>query len=274
MAADSIKVTQNGTTLGELVVEGRLLDLDGTKLSGFKQTYRVVRGKRVVELDIELDPQTEPRADPWNSYFAARFAWADEAADLWCSVNQSRQPVGAKRFEAPQYIEIEGVDSKKRTTILTGGLPFHRRCGLRMLDSLLIVRGESGRKFRMGIGLDLNHPMQAAIDLLTPAVATQQVAATPLPAASSWLFHLDAKNVVATHWEPIAEAGNIVGFRVRLLETAGRPVRAMLSSFRNVKHARQVDFQGNSLGDCKVDDGRIRLDFTAGEWIEVEGRWS
>ena len=273
MAADSIQVTQNGTTLGEVVVKGRLLDLDGTNLSNFTQTYRLCRGKRVLELDIEVDPQTEPRADPWNSYFAARFAWSDEAVDLWCTVNQSRQPVSNKRFESTQYIDIEGVDSKKRTTILTGGLPFHQRCGARMLDSILIVRGESGRKFRMGVGIDVSQPMHAAIDLLAPACVTQQVAATPTPAASSWLFHIDAKNIIATHWEPILSDGNIEGFRARLLETAGRSVQATLSSFRNVKQAKQVDFQGNSLGECKVDEGRVRLDFSAGEWIEVEGRW-
>ncbi len=43
---------------------------------------------------------------------------------------------------------------------------------------------------------------------------------------SSWLFHIDARNLVATHWEPLEQEGRIAGFRVRLLETEGRPGRA------------------------------------------------
>ncbi len=273
MAADNIEVTSNSSTLGEIVVNGRLLDKDGTDLAEYQQTFRLWRGTRVVLIDIELDPKVDPRADPWNSYFAARFAWAEPTVDMWRAVNGLKQAISSKHFEAPQYIDIESIDKKRKTTILTGGLPFHRKCGHRILDSLLIVRGETARRFRVGIGIDVPYPMQAATSLLMPDTLFAQTAAVPSPASSSWLFHVDAKNIVATHWEPMESDGSVQGFRVRLLETAARSCRATLSSFHAIREARVVDFQGNSISDCKIEEGKVRLDVCASEWAEIECRW-
>ncbi len=268
MAADSVEVTTATTALGEITTRGRLLDQEGQKLAGFVQKYRVWRGSRVLIVDIELDPVEEPKADPWNSYYCCRFAWGDETSDLFRTVNETRQPASGQRFEAPHYIEM--VNPKNSTTILTGGLPFHRRHEHRMLDSLLITRGETGRKFRVGIGIDLTHPMLDAISLHTSPIVVPSPA---LASASSWLFHLDSRNVVATHWEPLVEDQKVTGFRVRLLETAGRPAALTLSAFKPVGAAERVDFLGQRLEECKIDDGKVKLDLAAHEFAEVVGRW-
>jgi alpha-mannosidase len=268
MAADSLEITSATTTLGEIVTRGRLLDLEGKKLAGFVQKYRVWRGSRVLTVDIELDPVEEPKADPWNSYYCCRFAWGDETSDLFRTVNETRQPASGQRFEAPHYIEM--VNPKNTTAILTGGLPFHRRHEHRMLDSLLITRGETERKFRVGIGIDLTHPMLDAMSLLTPPIVVPSSAPT---SASSWLFHLDSRNVIATHWQPLVEDGKVTGFRVRLLETAGRPAGLTLSAFKPVGLAERVDFLGKRLDQCQVLDGKIKLDLAAHEFVEVVGRW-
>ena len=65
----------------------------------------------------------------------------------------------------------------------------------------------------------------------------------------------------------------ISGFRVRLLETTGRPGRISISSFRRVAFARQVDFQGHALAECEVTEDKIRVDMTAHEWAQIEARW-
>ncbi len=271
MAADSIKTTIATPALGEIVARGRLLDRRGNELADYQQTYRMWRGSRVLHLEIELEPKVECKRDPWGSYYAARFAWATESANVYRSVNQTRQTAKAKRFEAPHYIEIdEGTD---RTTILSGGLPFHRRQGLRMLDSLLVVRGEQCRKFQMGIGIDLKHPMQDALSLLTPTAMTCQTAPPPSPGGSSWLFHVDSRNVTATFWEPLVEDSHATGFRVRLLETGGRTAKAKLSTFRPVASARQLNLNGESLGDCQLEDGQIQIRLAAHEWVQLEARW-
>ena len=162
---------------------------------------RVERGSRLIHLEIELDPVEEPSADPWHAYFAARFAWDSAAADLWRGVHGGRHPTVAQQIEAPEYIEIDSAAG--RTAIVTAGLPFHRRSGPRMLDSLLIVRGETARQFRLAIGVDVPNPTAAAAECLTPAAELHEVARPPAGERQGWLFHLDARGVLATHWQAL-----------------------------------------------------------------------
>jgi alpha-mannosidase len=271
MIAETIEIVSAGPVLGEIVSRGHLADGDGRRLANFEQRVRVWRGSPVISLRIQLDPLEEPRADPWNSYFASRFAWADETADLFRGVNQATQPTEAKKLEAPLFVELRA--EKFRTTILTGGLPYHRRVGLRMLDSLLVVRGQQGRVFQMGIGLDLPYPQANAWELLTPPVVLAETAPPPL-AATGWFCHVDLRNILATHWAPLVEQGAVVGFNVRLLETEGRPGRARLRVFRPIASARQVDFRGETLAALVLEDGAAIIDFTAHEWVQIEARFA
>jgi alpha-mannosidase len=272
MAADSVEVTKASSAVGEIVARGRLLDREGNLLAGFQQKFGLWRGSRVLLLEVELDPKTPPGADPWNSYYACRFAWADETAELLRSVHQTRQAAHPTRLEAPHYLQVNS--GEMRTTILTGGLPYHRRVGRRMLDSLLVVRGEHQRAFQLGLGVDLEHPIREAIGLMAPLTVVRETAAPPSPASSGWLFHVDSRSVIATHWSPLVDDGSVVGFRTRLLEANGRPARARLRCFRSLRWARQVNFLGEPLGDCRVEEGSIHVDLAANEWVEVEAKWS
>ena len=271
MAADSIEVTSAGPALGEIVSKGRLLDKTGKRLAGFTQTMRLWRGSRVLLLDIQIDPSQQPGSDPWQSYYASRFAWNDATSDVWRGISMGRHPTAARRLEAPHYVELQAGAS--RTAILTGGLPYHRRSGMRMLDSLLIVRGETARRFQMGIGLDLTYPMTAAIDLLAPETCVHHVAGPPTAGTTSWLFHLSAKNVIATHWRPLIEEGHVVGVIARMLETEGRSGTCKLSAFRPIASARRLDLLGNPQDDLKVEDGAVVIEMTGHGWVEVEARW-
>jgi alpha-mannosidase len=271
MKADSIETTIASAVLGEIVARGRLLDAAGKVRAGFQQTYRLWRGSRVLVMEIQLEPGEDPGDDPWNSYYGARFAWGTEAADVRRAVNMTRFPTSLKRMEAPHFVEIE--DGDKRTTILTGGVPFHRKPTARMLDSLLVVRGERERRFRMGVGLDLKNPLHEALALEAPVHMLFQSAPPPTPSRCGWLFHVDARNVTATHWEPLIEGLEPSGFRVRLLETAGRAVKVTLSSFRAVTSARQRGLDGSPRNDCQLDEGRITLQMAAHQWTEIEATW-
>jgi hypothetical protein len=141
-----------------------------------------------------------------------------------------------------------------------------------MLDTLLVTRGERQRKFRLGIGVDLAHPLHDAIGILTPPVVLPDMP-QPSSGASGWLLHLSSRNVIATSLLPLAESNRVTGFRVRLLETAGRPANVALSAFRAIKSAATVDFLGNTLSELTIDDGKIKLDLAAHEWVEIVARW-
>ncbi len=200
MRAESVEITAASTAFGQITSRGTLVDDGGRTLAVFRQTIDVWAGSRLVRLAIELEPQEEPRADPWNSYYAARFAWPDETADLYRGVALGRQKTESGRLEAPEYIEIE--DAGGTVTLFAGGLPYHRRSDPRMLDTLLVTRGESARRFELAIGVDVAQPAAAALELIAPAVVRFDEGPAPVH-RSGWLFHLNAKNVVATHWSAL-----------------------------------------------------------------------
>ncbi|MGO8688523.1 MAG: hypothetical protein ACLQLG_02730 [Thermoguttaceae bacterium] len=290
MAADEVKIISAGPVLGEVTVRGRLMARDGPRLAGFQQTTRVWRGSRVIELLIELEPERMPEADPWNSYYAARFAWLDPTARFYRDANLATVPTEAVQIESPHFIDVR--TEKTRTTLLAAGLPYHRRCGPRKLDTLLLVRGETARRFRLGIALEAPHPLSAALDFLAPAAMLAD-AARP-GRSSGWLFHLDVRGVLATHWEALGATAGLpssvsgtagqassgtrpgdgpAGFRVRLLETDGRAVQLNLRSFRALESAEKLSNSGGPAEPLIVEGDRVSVDFRPYEWAEVEAKF-
>lgn len=265
MAADRIEATQLGLYTAQIATYGRLVDRQGQCLAGFVQRYTARRGSRILEIEIELDAESSAGADPWDSYYAARFAWGNPDAELYRGTHLMTQLTEINQIEAPHFIEIRTPHA--RTAILTAGLPYHRRRGERKLDSLLVVRGETAQWFRIGVGIDIAYPAQAALAFLAPA--TQTLADRP-SSVSGWLFHVDAKNVLATHWEPMVKEDRITGFRVRLLETEGRRGELSLRSFRPLSAARKTDYESRSLIELAVRSDTVTMNIGPHEWAQIE----
>jgi len=269
MAADEVSPAQMVDGRGTIVSRGRLMSREGQVVARFVQTTQVTRGSRVLKFNIELDPLVLPEGDPWKTYYALRFAWQDEAATIYRSVNMASRSTENNLFESPLWVDVRS--DKLRTTILPQGLPYHRRNGLRMLDTLLIVAGETARRFDVGVAFDAPAAAVAAIDDLTPATV---LADRPAPSAHrGWLFHLDRKSVIATHWEPIVAAGQVAGFRVRLLETEGRGGPLALRCFRPVQRARRLAAPGEAVNELPLEGDRVLVQMGPYQWTEVECLW-
>ena len=271
MAADEISVTSPGPIVGEIVTRGRLLDRRGKLMAGFQQTIRAQRGSRILELAIELDIHQQPGPDPWDSYYCSRFAWSDATADVVRGVHSISLPSDTPQVEAPYFVEIR--TEKKRMAILTGGLPYHRRFGLRKLDTLLVVRGERTRSFGLAVGIGVKYPMSAALDYLAPATVWCEKAPPPT-SRSAWFFHVSSRNVVATYFEPLFFDGQTAGFRARLLETEGRPTRVTLRSFRPLDSARTTDFLGEKPEELEVTGDSVAVDVDAHGWVQIEAQFA
>lgn len=267
MAADEVSVVEAGPLIGRIQSRGRLMDRQGQRVARFLQTAEIRHGSRILELRIDLETDREPDPEPWSSYYAVRFAWTDEAADTYRSVGWAARPTETAFLESPLFFDIRA--SRSRMTILSAGLPYHRRFGLRKLDTLLIVRGESARSFRLGIGMDLAYPAPAALGFLAGGLPRREEA-PPGSNPSGWLFHVDVRGVVATHWEPVRADGKPAGFRVRLLETEGRQVQVGLRVFRSLASARRLDLLGQGPTDLPVQDDRTTLDLGPYQWAYVE----
>jgi alpha-mannosidase len=271
MVADSVTLLHADTMEGRIETAGRLLGKNGEPLARFTQVFTVRRGSRVLELDVGVQPEIEFEANPWEHYLAARFAWSNEAAELTRGINGVRQPATKKQVEAPLYLELD--DGDQRTTILAGGIPFHQRSGPRMIETLLLVRGESERQFRLGLGVDLKQPMREALSWLTPSGTVKL--SSPTRVSSTWLFHLDARNVITQTWQPIFHGGSdgqqtVAGVRVRMLEAEGRVCQPVLRSFRPLQSVRKIDAQGNTVDVYEPDGDEVTFRVSPQELLELE----
>lgn len=268
----------------EIASWGEIIDQkDNSRMAAFRQTVQLVRSKPVIEIDIELSEVKVPDGDPWNNYFCSRFAWDDATAAITRCLLDGAYGFGNERFESTEYIEV--ASETERTTIITHGLPFHRKTGARMVDSLLIVAGETQRKFRFTIAIDQPYPLEAARDaVISPLIVPS--AGPPQSGSSGWLFHLDARNVQLEQlsdciaWiddaddsasaTPIAEPG----FAVRLIETEGRPRPVRLRCFRQPVRSRKRDFLGNTLRELPIEGDAVMIDMAAYEVAEIELRFA
>lgn len=268
----------------EIVSWGEIIDQkDNSKMAGFRQTVRLIRSKPVIEIEIELTDVKVPDGDPWNNYFCSRFAWDDSTAAITRCLLDGAYGFGNERFESTEYIEI--ASESERTTIIPHGLPFHRKTGARMVDTLLVVAGETQRKFHFTIAIDQPYPLEAARDATLPPHIVP-AAGPPRSGTSGWLFHLDARNVQLAQlsecvpWiddaddsssaAPIAEPG----FAVRLIETEGRPRPVRLRCFRQPIRARKRDFLGNTLRELPIEGDAVMIEMSAYEVVEIELRFA
>jgi len=283
------EVTSTGPGLGEIVTTGELLDpVTRQKIAGFRQTFRVWRGRPLLEIETELEPQKSPSGDPWSSYYGARFAWNAVDASLTQSVLGAAQPVQGQRIESPDYLEI--ANSEERLTLLPLGLPFHRRTGPRMLDTLMLVDGESARRFRMVIAFDQHYPMQTALDVASEIIPVRTESGPPRAGQTGWFYHLDTRcvqvlRVTGLLDEPAdpEEAGQEsseptaspteAGFALRLQETEGRYQSFYVELFRTPVSCRLRDFRGRTLNLLEpVRDG-VRVDLSPFALVDLEVRF-
>lgn len=276
MRLKSAEVTSSGPALGEIVTQGEIVDpLHETPLATYQQTTRVWRHRPVVEVDLELDLQKTPDADPWTNYYALRFAWNDSTAALTRSVQDFAFGFRGERFDSPDYLEI--AEDDLRTTLLFHGLPFHRKTGPRMLDTLLVTAGESKRTFRFDIAIDESYPLVAAREAMTPPLTIPTETGPPRTGPSGWFLHQNAKNVQivsvrGTHPKPSQEGESNApfGFIVRLAETEGRPRHVRLRCFRTPTAARILDFQGETLNGLTIENEAVQIPMTGYEIADVQ----
>lgn len=287
MRGTSLTVTCAGPSLGEIVTTGEIIDPSTqTRLATFQQTFRVWLGRPFLEVDIEITPDKLPEGDPWSNYFGSRFAWNDMTAALSWSLYGIPQPQNLERLESPNFLEI--ATSEERTTILPLGLPFHRKTGPRMVDSILIVEGESQRRFQFVIGLDQNFPQQAALTHMIPLPVIATQSGPPRSGQTGWFYHVDSRCVQVLSIEPLlvepteqhpdwessyeAAPGPTLrkGFALRLQETEGRYQSVQLTLFRTPSVGRIRDFQGRTQTELATNGDGVRIDLGPFSIVDVE----
>jgi alpha-mannosidase len=279
---DGHEILSEEGAITSAVTWGRIVDQTNNEvLARFRQTVRLFRLRPVIEIDVELSDVKVIDGDPWNHYFCSRFAWDDSAATITRSQLDGAHGFAGERFESSEYIEFATFN--ERTTVVTHGLPFHRKSGSRMVDTLLVTAGETQRRFRFSIAIDHSYPLEAARDLTGPVYVVPTLG-PPRSGTTGWLFHLDARNVqlqrildvmdVPATTDDADAASRGPGFALRLVETEGRGRRVMLRCFRAPLYARKRDFLGQTLRELALEGDAVLIEMTAYEIAEIELRFA
>ncbi|QDT37270.1 glycoside hydrolase family 38 N-terminal domain-containing protein [Stratiformator vulcanicus] len=266
----SQKVLCDGPAVGVIETAGEIVDQqDDRVLAGFRQRFRVTRGIPEIEIEIELDIRHEPVGDPWFSYYACRFAWGDSSAPILRSHAQQCHQHRGQRIEAADFVEVI-EDRKKRIAIFPLGRCFHRESDNRMLDSILVVPGESTRRFRFVVRFDDGHPSRASAATMQPPVLIPVDRIPATPASSAWLGRVDPANVVLTRLQPASSEDAGVAIKARLVETEGIGGNCRISLCRMPGSARKIDFLGETIAELEITDDRVEVPLTPYEVADVE----
>ena len=268
MVADSIETSQDTRIHAQIQTRGKLLVAEQV-VGAYRQNIRVARGCSELRISFHIEPLVELVDKPWENYFCSRWAWHDESAEIRRESLGSRFYLMEEKFEAPNLIQIESEQA--RLSLLPGGLPFHRRSARRILDTLLLIKGETCRDHEMGIAVNAELPTHKAVSFLSPPFVAYGDAES---IKSGWLFHCSARNLLATMSQPrLDSAGRVAGAMFRFQETEGRSGQLKLTCPRDVSTAHRVNFLGEFLGDGQVEGRKVTFDFCPNQHFQIELNW-
>ena len=256
---DEIALTKATPEAGQLTMAGRLVFPEGELAARFTETITIRSQSRLLEFDLTLEPLIELDDDRWNSYLAVRYAWNDDTLELSGNLNDAVHLLPNHRhLHSPMMVDLR--HETESLTFLSEGLPFHRRSGERQLDTLLMVKGESQKQFRLGVGVNIKNPMLVSHDFALGQEGFVFPVSSCPKNPSAWLFQIESHHIVALHWAPVLEEEKVAGYVVYLQEVAGRRGHFALRSFLPPVSASARNLQGQELKTFKVKEDAVLID--------------
>ena len=240
-AANKISVLASGPALGRLRIDGRLVAPNGDQAAEFTQILTIRRESRIIEVDAEIKPAISADGAPWESYYGVRFAWKDGLADLYGGVGATLIWTGRDYLQAPECVDVRSEENIG-ITILSAGLPYFKRAGDTRLDAVLIPAGETRRRFRFGVGVDLERPHRTALEFadvppfaLADVPSPKRIAATPFSSSEGNVQILERRSILDA-------SGDFVGTRLTALETTGSKTTTTFKASLPIERVEFIDF--------------------------------
>ncbi len=262
LAFDGWLVRESSDTTGTLVSNYRLVDGNGKTLANTRQISTLEMQRRAIEIRVEFEPLTE-RARLGR--IASRIAVRDEGFALTRGLQGVDLPTNKSRLTAAWL----GIGCHPVPLAVLCDTPrVHRRHSERMLDTRLVEVASEDKTSRLSYVLDCHYPAQAFAQSRHPEW-TQAIPSPCVRQASGWWLHLAANNVQVTYLAAESLDTELL-VRIRLLETAGRPVDTHLAVWQPIADARQVNFLGEPDTLLKVNEGRVQLSLAPCEFSELE----
>ncbi|MBU6309303.1 MAG: hypothetical protein KJS77_06120 [Planctomycetes bacterium] len=265
MVADAVERVSDADGRDAILSRGRLIAGDGSEVARFSQAFSLIPALPLASIDIDLQFERPFVGPLLDNHAAARFAWHEnEHVEIRRSLLTQSVTTERTRFTAPHFIEIVPEGSRfdaadDAVAILTGGLPWHLLSTPHVLDSLLAGGTATRVSRRIGLGLGLRRPWDAALRLT--AVAPLHGAVPGLP-----------DNVRLTVSEQVAGAGPPTGGRFGVLESAGRAGDVSIDWQRPVVKATAVDFTGAPRPEpaVAIDGTRTVVSLERYQWLQLD----
>jgi len=260
----SHKVVDLGTVFAAVETVSELLSpVDLSVLATVRQTTRVDRVQPRILISLVFEGiAAQVKGNPWLTYYGCRFAWDNESAAVTRAIMGQSCGFRGERFESPDYVEVS--DQDHRVVIATHGRSYHRRSGPRMLDSLLIVEGETSRDFSFTIDFEQPFPLRTAADVLTPVIVHETSATVPASAASSWILGVSAKNVELVRTDYHAATSEQSEELVLMLsESDGVSVQCLVKTARRPSAAFSVNADRTEKVSLDVSEQGVALSLNA-----------
>jgi hypothetical protein len=258
MQAEAVALVKTADGTDCIESRGRLLAADGRACGTFTQRMALVPGLPLATLDLDVALDAALAGQPWERHVACRFAWHEnEDAELLRSLHTQAIATERIRFTAPHFILVRGGrgTGADDVAILTGGLPWHVRSSPHVLDAIVLAGEAPAATRRLGIGIGLPRPWEAALRLA--AGARPEVPAGP-------------ENVRLTGGciEQVAGRRRLA---VGLLESAGNTGHVRIEWAREPLAAQVCDLAGRPRGDVTVAiEGRSTVVFLRRhEWLHL-----
>ncbi len=259
MAADEFEILSASAGVGALKIAGRLIAPNGDLVANFFEIITIRSRSRIIDVEVEIDPRAPLDAEPWNSYYGCRFAWKDALAEIRGGVGAALIGTAREYIQAPEAVDIrseEGVG----VTILSRGIPYYRKTADARLDAILVPTGETRRRFRFAIGIDLEDPHGVALEYAdSPAMIIPDVK-EPRRAATQFLTVRDF-GVRVLEAEPIVEEyanarangraprinDDFLGARVKVLETHSAKRTATIKTRLEIERVEELDLLDETI---------------------------
>lgn len=260
MVVDEMK-TVEASQEAAVTTTGRLMGFDDSRLASYRQTIRLPRHSRFVQIDVELY-SIETVSD---AHFASRIAWRDADPEIGRCAQWLNFPTFRSTFDAGIWTRID------TPVPLTLVFPCPLKCeriGDRMLDA--IIPSVSAYSYAIAVGEPV--AATAALGQLTVQAKSSTTGISFQQARKGWWLHLAAENLMVTHVALVSGEPRTVELRV--LETTGIPTRTSLRLWRPISQAHRVSLANEVQEPLSINEGAAELQVAPYEWLGVRLTWS
>jgi hypothetical protein len=250
MLSKGVQIYSKGPALGELSVQGIIVDGQGKEVGKFFQTMRTWIGRPVLELETTVSMESGAAENPPMM----RFSWKDASTEIQFSVlGQAVRLVDEKPVQT-KYLHF--TQGSHATTILAHDSFVVRRKGTRGIEIPLLAESGNTFKNKLGFAVDRDYPHLLSKGSHTPFLVIPVTKGPPSIGPTGWLMHMDSPSMMLERIR-VDQANRISAI---CWECADRPATVSMTF---AKPPQKAILQESIEEECRilgVENGMLEFD--------------